>query len=234
MPTTLTLQSWSVRGAAVSLVAADATGNTVPNGPGTLLAIRNAGAGAINLTLAGIGRCSHGRKHSLVESIPNDSVLHLIPVYLDRRRFSDGVQATYSAVTSVTVAAVSMGALRGLGTDFETPVALGSAPGTVPTYSASEEVLYEVAAADGMQINQNDGAIMLLRKNEGPAERTLYIHAASNCSDGFRDDEVVTLAAGTEDPHPMLIPAGRFGRTVSITYDAATGLSFAAVRVESY
>jgi hypothetical protein len=234
MPTTLALQSWGVRGAAVSLVAADATGNTIPNGPGTMLAISNAGAAARTLTLAGIGRCTHGRQHSLVESIPNDSLIHLIPVCFDRRRFSDGVQATYSAVTSLTVAAVTFGTLRGIGTDFETPVALGSAPGTVPIFRTTEEILYEFAAADGMRLNQNDGALMLQIKNEGPAERTLYCHSASNCSEGFRDDEVITLAAGTEEPHPKLLSAARFGRTVSITYDDPTGLSFAAVRVESY
>ena len=234
MPTTLALQSWGVRGAAVSLVAADATGNTVPNGPGTMLAIRNAGAGAITITLAAVGRCTHGRKHTLVESIPNDSARHLIPLYLDRRRFGDGVAVTYSGVTSLTVAAVSLGSLRGLGTDLETPVAIGSAPGTVPVFLTTEEILYELADDDGMLMHNNDGSLMLQIKNEGPDERTLYFQSASNCSDGFRDDEVITLAAGTEEPHPKLLSNARFGRTVSITYDDPAGLSFAAVRVESY
>jgi len=236
MPTTLALQSWGVRGEDVDLVAADATGNTVPNGPGSMFQIRNTSGGFVYITIAAVGRCSNGRKHSFVDLAIPYHVTHklLIPLCYDRRRFGDGVSITYSAVTGVEVAAISMGSLRGLGTDAETPVALGSAPGTVPVYDTTEEILYELAAADGMQLHNNDGSLMLQIKNEGPAARTLYFHAWSHCSDGFHDDEVVVLAAGTEEPHPKLLSAARFGRTVSITYDDEAGLSFAAVRVESY
>lgn len=240
MPTTLEIQRFGVRGAAVALVAADASGNTAPNGRGMLLLVRNGSAGALRVRLEAARRCSHGRTtHYLEETIPahgdpSEAPRWPIAIGENRARFGDGVQITYpDGVTSLTVAVAQTGELAGVGNDSEVPVALGEAPGIVPIFDKATTPVLAAAAADGMLLRGNDGKLEPRIENLGPATRTVYFHAARRCDFGFLDDEPVTLAPGGK-LEPRLLPFERFGRDVSITYDDEAGLYFAAVRMESY
>jgi hypothetical protein len=241
MPTTLSLQSWGVRGASVSLAAADATGNTAPNaGPGTVLVLRNAGAGALPVRLLPARRCSFGfEDHYLEESIPNDSARYIIGIggetgaYSDRSRFGDGVDITYpSGVTGLTVAAANMATLRALG-NADSFVAVGPSPvDLVPVVGTP--TLFTAATSAGVRVRGNGQDVTLWVKNLGPSSRTVYFTPSGPCSFGFRDPESLVLAAGEEYTHVKFLPVKQFGRDVDVTYDSATGLEFAAVRMESY
>lgn len=239
MPTTIQPQSWGVRGASVALSAPDASGVTIPNnGPESVLVARNTGAAGLRVRIAAAHYCSHGRNtHYLEETIPNDSARWTIPlgIGLARARFGTPVQVTFpDGVTGLTVAAATLGDHRGVGADAETPPALGGSPGTVPiTDNNATEPDMAAAVADGMVFAANDGHSPVWMKNSGPASRTIYLNATHLCSHGFRDDEIITLAPGelwiTKD-----LPIGRFGTQVRISYDAATGLEFGAIRQGAY
>ena len=240
MATTLAIQSFGVRGAAVAFVAADATGNTAPNGRGMLLLVRNTTAGALRVRLEAARACSHGRtSHYLEESIPAhptpaEAPFWAIAIGENRDRFGDGVRITYpDGAAGLEVAVARIGELAGVGSDAEVPPALGPAPGTVPIFDKDTEVVLELAAPDGMVLRGNNGRLEPRIENNGGATRTVYFHAARRCSFGFYDDEVVTLEPGTR-LEPRLLPVARFGRDVSITYDDADGLYLAAVRMESF
>ena len=94
-------------GAAVALAAANADGNYFANNTGrTVLLVKNAGAGSVNVTVNSQRACDQGFDHDLVVAVANDSVIVAIGPFTTSR-FNDGdgrVQITYSGVSSVTVA----------------------------------------------------------------------------------------------------------------------------------
>lgn len=235
---TLIPQPWGLRGAAVTLQAPEATDQAL-NAEGVVLIFRNTGAAQRLVTIDAAWRCSHDRVHSLSGSqaiaIPNDSARHLVPLGWDLARFGSVVSIAYDALTSLTVGCAKLGALQGIGADAETPPALGAggAVGAITITRKAETPIWAAAQPGGMVVGGNGGRTQLWIMNESGSARTVYLHAAYPCSQGFNDDEVVPVqSAGffiTKD-----IPVTRFGSVVAITYDDATGLSFAAVRQEAF
>jgi hypothetical protein len=95
-----------------TLVAAAGGGDSFPNSGREYLAVKNAGAGSITLTIVASGGnpCNFGfpatPTHDLVYTIPNDSAVHIFGPFLPAT-YTDGngrVQITYSGVSSVTIA----------------------------------------------------------------------------------------------------------------------------------
>lgn len=107
---TLSLQNVRVpTGTTVTYTAASAGGDRLPVGGNVLLHVRNASAGAVTVTLDATGAVFNG------QSVPDTSVSVpasgdvFIPVTAEYTSASDGLAAvTYSAVTSVTVAALAV------------------------------------------------------------------------------------------------------------------------------
>lgn len=107
-----TLTNQSVRatnGTVVAYAAATAGGDKVTPSPSTLLLVRNASAGAVTVTLDATGLVFNG------QSVPDTTVSvpagadAFIPVTSEYRNPTDGLAAiTYSAVASVTVAALAV------------------------------------------------------------------------------------------------------------------------------
>lgn len=104
---TLTYQQAKVSGTAVNLVAADVAGDKVV--PGGALMVRNASAGSINVTLDVPGNTKYGLANpDPVVAVAAGATTLIGPLPGDLAG-SDGLVAfTYSAVASVTVAAVSI------------------------------------------------------------------------------------------------------------------------------
>lgn len=241
MPTPLMPQAWGVRGASVTLAAADAAGNTAQNaGRGTVLVASNAGAGALRVRLVSAVACRFKRlDHYFEESIPNDSARHVIhvggvaPGYSDQRRFGERMAIEYpDGVADLEIAVAQMGSLYGVGNDTETPPALGSTPADVPVVDDSPTDFTQ-AVVSGMRLKRNAADVTCWIKNQGPGTRTVYFHAAALCDYGFQDDEPLVLPPGTERTHFKFLSVARFGADVAITYDDPTGLEFAAVRMEA-
>lgn len=235
---TLTTQPWGLRGADVTLQAA-AAGDVALNAKGVVLVFRNTGGSDRAVTINAAWRCTHNRSHDLSGSdaidVPNDSARHIVPLGWDVDRFGSALDLNYDDTTGLTVACARMGPLLGIGSDAEMPPALGAggAVGTITIVRKTETPIWSAAQAGGMVVNGNGGRTQLWITNEGASPRTVYIHSAYLCSQGFHDDEPETVQASglvvTKD-----IPVTRFGSLVAITYDAATSLSFAAVRQEAF
>ncbi len=104
----LASQAPSQAGTAVSFVAASAGGDTVRPGDTTSLRVKNGGTAAITVTIDSIRPCDQGVDHNLSVSVPASGEREIGPLPAARFAGPGGVVAvTYSAVTSVTVAAVS-------------------------------------------------------------------------------------------------------------------------------
>lgn len=219
-----------------TLAAADATGNVLLVESNVVLALQNDGAGAVTVTLDAPGFCDFGRQHDYSFSLPNDGVRrYLGPFQTSRARFGASLAISYSGVTSVTVAAITLPSYQGQGVDAETPPALGASPGTIVVYDQSDnpgDPEFVVADADGMQM-PNDGETSIWIKNTGGSDRTVYVHGKRNCRDGFADDEVITVPAGSILP-TLVFPRSRFTGTLDITYDSEAGLSMLGVRQEAF
>lgn len=106
--TELAIQEIVDSGTVVTYVAATAAGNSAENSFGMTFRVKNGGVGSINVTEVAQANCSHGFRHDIVVAVPNDSVAKEIgPFRNDRFLNRDGlVEISFSAVTSVTVAAV--------------------------------------------------------------------------------------------------------------------------------
>lgn len=108
----LTVGSISRTGAATALVAAAAGGDSFANDGRTFLHVKNGGATPINVTVPAVSRCSQGQLHDVVVAVANATEKRIGPfppsVYNNP---STGIASiTYSAVTTVTVEAVSLSA----------------------------------------------------------------------------------------------------------------------------
>lgn len=89
-----------------------------------------------------------------------------------------------------------------------------------------------VDASAGGDTFRNDGHTELLIVNAGPSEVDVTIVAASRCSHGFLDDEVITVPAG-QFWRPGPFSSSRFNdptQMVSITYEDETVITIAAQR----
>jgi hypothetical protein len=87
--------------------AADAAGDTFINNGRTFFHFKNGGTAAITATINSVTPCNHGFDHDVAISVPagDDRIVGPFPA----QRFNDlnnKVSVAYSAVTSVTVAAI--------------------------------------------------------------------------------------------------------------------------------
>ena len=106
----LSAQDVDSEGAAVTLAAAGATGDTFANPQErVMLRVVNAAGVARTVTIAAQSPCNHGFTHDIVQATANGETWDFGP--FDRERFnqSDGtVAVTYSSETGLTVAAINV------------------------------------------------------------------------------------------------------------------------------
>ncbi len=106
----LTTQRIVGSGLGPTYTGAAAGGDTIEPGPRNFLHVKNGGAGAVTVTIDAVRQCDQGFDHDLVVSVPAGADRMIGPVDASRfARASDGRAAvTYSGVTSVTVAALTL------------------------------------------------------------------------------------------------------------------------------
>jgi hypothetical protein len=103
----LTPQTLSLTGLVKTMIAAAAGGDTFANDGTILFFVKNGGASAVTVTINSQTPCNQGYDHDIVLSLAAGAEVAFPK--LDPGRFNDtngNVSVTYSAVTSVTVAAV--------------------------------------------------------------------------------------------------------------------------------
>lgn len=106
----LTIQKPDLAGLAPAFVAAGAGGDSFANDGKTYLHVKNGGAGSITATINSQKLCDQGFDHDAAVGVAAAGERLIGP--FPQGRFNDAgglVQITYSGVTSVTVAAVSVG-----------------------------------------------------------------------------------------------------------------------------
>jgi hypothetical protein len=84
-------------------------GDSFPNDGQTMFRVKNGSAGSINVTFDSARECSYGFDHNIVADVAAGADMTFGP--FPRMRFNDAnerVVVSYSAVTSVTVAAIRM------------------------------------------------------------------------------------------------------------------------------
>lgn len=105
----LALQRITQSGLAPAFAAADAAGDRFQPGDDVKLHVKNASAAAVTATVNSQKVCDQGVDHDLAVSVPAGGERVIGP--LPANRFADPadglVKVTYSAVTSVTVAALA-------------------------------------------------------------------------------------------------------------------------------
>lgn len=102
----LTVQKVTKSGVGPAYSAADAAGDTFSNDGNTMLHVKNGSAGSINVTIDSVAQCSFGFDHDIVVAVPAGGERMIGP--FPRDRFGSPTSVTYSAATSVTVAAISV------------------------------------------------------------------------------------------------------------------------------
>lgn len=90
-------------GVAPTFAAATAGGDTFANDGQTVLDVNNASGGSITVTVIAVAKCNQGSLHNAVETVL--TLTHGIIGPFPVARFGRIVSVTYSAVTTVTVAA---------------------------------------------------------------------------------------------------------------------------------
>lgn len=107
-PSALTVQAIAITGVEVTLGAADTNGNFFTNNGKTFLVVNNASGNSIDVMIASPTPCNQGATHNITVAVAAGKTKYIGP--FDYWRFSPNgvVNITYSAVTSVTVAAVSL------------------------------------------------------------------------------------------------------------------------------
>ena len=105
----LTIQTIAVAGVVPTYAAAAAGGDAFLNDGATYFHVKNGGGSSINVTVNSITACDQGFDHDQVVAVANGSEKILGPFPVGRWNDTSGnVSITYSAVTSVTVAAVKL------------------------------------------------------------------------------------------------------------------------------
>lgn len=105
----ITVQTVDTVGEVITFAAANVDGNYFTNDGLTYLHIKNGGASPITVTVNSLENCSYGFDHNLSITIANGA--EKVIGFFSKKRFNavDGtVGITYSAVTTVTVAAVKV------------------------------------------------------------------------------------------------------------------------------
>ncbi|MBC7193861.1 hypothetical protein [Marinobacter sp.] len=104
----LNVQKASLTGLAPTFVAASAGGDSFVNDGKTVLHVKNGGASEITVTVNSQQPCNYGFDHDVTVAVPAGGERIIGPFRQDRFNNSDGqVMVSYSAVTSVTVAAIA-------------------------------------------------------------------------------------------------------------------------------
>ena len=103
---TLTTAAITAAGTDPAFVAANGAGDKVVPGDTTYLHVKNASGVSVTVTITAVGLCSQGSTHNSVVAVPAGADRVIGPIGSRFAAVSDGLAAvTYSAVTSVTVAA---------------------------------------------------------------------------------------------------------------------------------
>lgn len=105
----LTVQKLGTAGVSPTFAAADAAGDKFANNGRQFLVVKNGGAAAITVTVNSQRQCDQGFDHDITVNVAAAGEKWIGP--FEPNRFNDGngnVNVAYSAVTSVTVAAVSL------------------------------------------------------------------------------------------------------------------------------
>lgn len=109
MMAVLTVQKITTAGLAPSFVAADSAGDEWANGGRTYLHVKNGSAAAVTVTVDSVTKCDQGFDHDVQVTVTASGERLIGP--FEPRRFNNSsgrVKATYSAVASVTVAALEL------------------------------------------------------------------------------------------------------------------------------
>jgi len=101
----LAIQNVSLTGLAPAFVAASGGGDSLDNNGRTLLHVKNGGGVPITVTVDSTQPCSYGFDHDAAVSVPAGAERILGP--FPQGRFGSTANITYSAVTTVTVAALN-------------------------------------------------------------------------------------------------------------------------------
>lgn len=103
----LTIQQLVKTGLDVTFAAASAGGDTFVNNGKVLLVVKNGGGAPINVTVDSVRACDQGFDHDLVVAVPAGQERKI--GFFEESRFGGQVSVAYSAVASVTVAAIRVG-----------------------------------------------------------------------------------------------------------------------------
>lgn len=106
----LTTQQVLPTGTIITPVAANAGGDTMQPGSSSFLRAVNGSGGSITVTIDSAAPCNYGADHDLVVAVAAGATKDIGPLPASRfARASDGlVGITYSGVTSLTVAAITL------------------------------------------------------------------------------------------------------------------------------
>ncbi|WP_298272227.1 hypothetical protein [Geobacter sp.] len=105
----LAVQKVSQTGLAPAYLAADVAGDEWTNGGRSMLHVKNGSAAAVTVTIDSVKSCDQGFDHDVQVSVPAGSERLIGP--FEPRRFNNAsgrCKASYSAVASVTVAALEV------------------------------------------------------------------------------------------------------------------------------
>lgn len=106
---TLTPVSTNTAGEPVTLVAATSGGDTIAcglTGTKTTFVVANGSGSSITVTLAGAVACSQGSTHNVPYTVAANTTQYIVVPAQCINQTTGGVGVTYSAVTTVTVAAI--------------------------------------------------------------------------------------------------------------------------------
>jgi hypothetical protein len=105
----LTVNQVSLTGVAVAPGAAAVGGDTFANNGKTVLEVTNASGSDKTVTIDSLVNCNQGSDHDIAVTVATGTTKRIGPFDPSRFNNSSGlVSVTYSGVTSVTVAAVSV------------------------------------------------------------------------------------------------------------------------------
>ncbi|RJQ26329.1 MAG: hypothetical protein C4589_09845 [Peptococcaceae bacterium] len=106
---TLSVQKISLTGLGPTFVAASAGGDIFANNSHVYLHVKNGDTAAKTVTVNSQRQCDQGFDHDIAVSVPASGERLIGPFNTSRFNNTDGnVEVTYSAVTSVTVAAIEL------------------------------------------------------------------------------------------------------------------------------
>lgn len=106
----ITIQKFSTVGVGPSYTAAAAGGDNFVNNGSTYYIVKNSSASPVTVTFNSVEPCSYGFDHDQIETVAAGATKQIGP--FNPKRFNDNttgkVSVTYSAVATVTVAALDL------------------------------------------------------------------------------------------------------------------------------